>query len=292
MADKVKGDTADELQKLLSAFVKERITPADFIAAFKKVIEHVQNMQKLTVSHLRVIHDAVNAAATTIAKGNHEQLASLYAELASSIEEHKDSLDKSHAAALQRLETAISGITNGKDADEDVIVEKVLAKIPPHPELPVGEDYRNALEALQGYDQLDLGAVRGLKDLIQKIQDRLDGHAVVIGNTPGSGLADSSGNIGRFQYLKFPGATITHQDDTATITISGSSSNSVYGEVPTDSGDHTNFTIAHTPTAGSFRVYRGGARQIITSDYTQSGTALVLSSPLATGELLIVDYNY
>ena len=88
-----------------------------------------------------------------------------------------------------------------------------MAKIPPQ---PIGEDYRNHLEALQGDDRLDKSAIRGLDDLEKKVNNTL-----VIGNAPGTGLANSSGNIGRFQYLKFPGATITTLDDTATVTVSG-----------------------------------------------------------------------
>ena len=63
-------------------------------------------------------------------------------------------------------------------------------------------------------------------------------------------------------------------------------------EVPADSGDHINFTIAHTPTTGSFRLFRGGARQQSGGDYTLTGTALVLTSALADGEILLADYSH
>jgi hypothetical protein len=63
-------------------------------------------------------------------------------------------------------------------------------------------------------------------------------------------------------------------------------------EAPTDSGDHTNFTIAHTPTTGSFRLFRGGARQQSASDYVLTGAALALSVALADGEVLLADYSH
>jgi hypothetical protein len=63
-------------------------------------------------------------------------------------------------------------------------------------------------------------------------------------------------------------------------------------EVPTDSGDHINFTLAHTPTTGSFRLFRGGARQQSVGDYTLTGAALALSVALADGEILLVDYSH
>lgn len=77
-------------------------------------------------------------------------------------------------------------------------------------------------------------------------------------------------------------------------TPSGSSTHSVFGEVPTDSGDHTTFTLAHVPTSGTVRVYRGGAYQQAGAgnDYTISSNTVTLSITLATGEVLLVDYNY
>ena len=64
-------------------------------------------------------------------------------------------------------------------------------------------------------------------------------------------------------------------------------------EEPSDDGDQTNFTLAHTPASGTFKLFRGGARQQGGGvDYTLTETALVLTSALATGEVLIADYGY
>ena len=63
-------------------------------------------------------------------------------------------------------------------------------------------------------------------------------------------------------------------------------------ELPVDSGDHINFTIAHTPATGSFRLFRGGARQQNIGDYALTGIALVLTSALADGEILLADYSH
>ena len=74
----------------------------------------------------------------------------------------------------------------------------------------------------------------------------------------------------------------------------GATTTSVFEEVPTDSGDHINFTLAHTPTSDGIRLYRGGARQQagVGKDYTLSGTTITLSVALATGEIIVVDYVY
>lgn len=74
----------------------------------------------------------------------------------------------------------------------------------------------------------------------------------------------------------------------------GASTTWAYDEVPTDSGDQINFTLAHTPTSSGIRLYRGGARQQVGSgkDYTISGATITLATALGTGEVLLADYEY
>jgi hypothetical protein len=82
--------------------------------------------------------------------------------------------------------------------------------------------------------------------------------------------------------------------ETRHVTVSDlrSSTTLVSEEVPSDSGDHLNFTIAFTPVAGSFHLFRGGARQQSGVDFTLSGAALVLTVALADGEILLADYSH
>jgi hypothetical protein len=80
--------------------------------------------------------------------------------------------------------------------------------------------------------------------------------------------------------------------ETRHVTIDDLRGSVVSEEVPLDSGDHINFTIAHTPTTGSFRLFRGGARQQSIGDYLLTGAALVLSVALADGEVLLADYSH
>lgn len=105
------------------------------------------------------------------------------------------------------------------------------------------------------------------------------------------------------RVINFTGAGITSVTRTAsgvvTVTIGGGSSSgtAIAEEIPTDSGNHTNFTIAYTPLAGTFNLYRGGAKQAsigVSPDYSRTGTALTLTNPLdvADGEILICAYSY
>lgn len=89
------------------------------------------------------------------------------------------------------------------------------------------------------------------------------------------------------------------KDGVVEVDISGGGSGGtlVSEEIPTDSGDHINFTLAHTPIAGTLRIYRGGARQASigsSPDFTATGDDLVLAVALNTaeGEVLFADYEY
>lgn len=235
--DELDPKKLENLQKLLAAFDTDRLTTADFMDAFKKVVEHVQNTQQLTVTHLQAITTAVQQAVENLSKGNEAHIAALKEELLSTFNSKGTELDTSHQDALARLEAAIAGVTNGKDADEDLIVKKVLSKLPA-PEANFAEDIRNKLEMLEGEDRLDSSAIRGLPELEAKVNSSTS----VIGNNPGTEVATTAGNLGRFQTLKFPGATVTTDNTTASIAFSGS------GTVTSVTSADTNATVATTTT--------------------------------------------
>lgn len=167
------------------------------------------------------------------------------------------------------------------------------------------EDIRNKLEGLEDDERLDASAIKGLDELSRKVDEKT-GTQVRIGwgahplTIRGLGI-DIDKNT---RFIDFTGAGIgsvsRSTDGVVTVNITGgggSSGTLVTEEVPTDSGDHINFTIAHTPLAGTFKLYRGGARQAsvgTSPDYTLTGTALVLGTALDTvdGEKLFADYAY
>lgn len=272
MDEKLDDKKIESLHKLLAVFDTERLTSKDFMEGFQKVVEHVKKTQDLTVGHLTAITKAVNTAAGTLAQGNHGQISALRDQLSASIEEQKKSLDQSHTEALSRLETAIAGIRNGNDADEDVIVGKVLAKIPPPAAPLIGEDFRNHLETLHGDERLDKSAIRGIDELEKKVNNH-----VIVPTNQGTGVADSTGHIGRFQYLKFPGSTIATQDDTATVTITAAGV-TFYTDTVSGTVDGTNvtFTVPNTITAAlalhlANSIYQPGV------DFTTSGTTITMT---------------
>lgn len=72
--------------------------------------------------------------------------------------------------------------------------------------------------------------------------------------------------------------------------------NFVTGEIPTGTidGVNTDFTLAHTPTAGSVAVITNGLRQELSVDYTIASAVITfLSGSIPqTGDIVLADYRY
>jgi hypothetical protein len=60
----------------------------------------------------------------------------------------------------------------------------------------------------------------------------------------------------------------------------------------TVNGINAAFSLSKAPVDGSLKVYRGGARQRITEDYTHTNKTIVFTIPPVEGEVLLCDYRY
>lgn len=176
---------------------------------------------------------------------------------------------------------------DGVTVDEESIVKRVLQRIP----LPRdGRDGRDPqIDEDVVYDLLDRASKKG-KKISTKHVDGLEQTLSAMrtqlfsrgGYLHGGGVPSLSQGTG---------ITLTPKSDGGfTISTSGTGGTDVWGEVPSGSG--TAFALAHTPTAGTVRLYRGGARQSVTEDYTIAGANITLNIALAQGEVLVADYSY
>ena len=116
----------------------------------------------------------------------------------------------------------------------------------------------NKLEELKGDARLRIEAIKDLKEKLEALEQRPLGRR-------------GGGGVGKL-------ALEAHFVDE---------------EVPVDSGDHLNFTIAAKPNpASSFKLYRNGAKQTLDEDYTLTGRALALLVEFdSANELLTCDYR-
>jgi hypothetical protein len=83
------------------------------------------------------------------------------------------------------------------------------------------------------------------------------------------------------QAIKYSGAGVTATlgiDGSLTVTIPGGSGTAT-DELATDSGDHTTFTISHTPVAGTLLVINENTGQAVPSSaYTNTTTSIIFNA--------------
>lgn len=163
---------AEKLKEILALLDKDTVTAKEFADQIKTIITHIKNLEANIAETFRNIDGNLSSKSERL-KGDHaDSVAKLKAEYDGQIRELKKKLDDGLDTISKRLAT----IKDGKDADENTIVDKVLSKI----EIPeieeieqslprLGGEIRNALELLQGDDRLDVKYIRGIKTLIMRL---------------------------------------------------------------------------------------------------------------------------
>jgi len=121
------------------------------------------------------------------------------------------------------------------------------------------EELRDKLEILKGKERLDIKAIDGLDELIKELEDKI----VKSRKLGGGGFNYGTMNI---HFL---------DDITPTGLVNGI---------------NKDFVLPHAPSpASSLKVYKSGARQRITEDYTLSNLTITFNTAPQTGEIILCD---
>lgn len=257
---------ADNIEKLkqLVSLLHDSLTKEDFVKAFELVMKQIKDLQQRNLEEFNQINTFIGNLSKKLEDKSDVSLSSIKKEADNRFNSLKTQLEKDFSAKVSAIDKRLSEISDGidgKDADENAIIERLKEeiKVPTIEEikndLPVMADQvRDALELLQGDDRLDVSAIRGLDELLEK-------NVKVVGG--GGGFSSLAMNL-----------------------------RLVDDEIPTNSGDNINFTIQRTASpATSLKVYRGGSRQRLGVDYTYANRTITLSTALNTGEELLCDYR-
>lgn len=175
----------------------------------------------------------------------------------SSLAQHKTALSDTQAQFLQGMEQVIKDrLATLKDGKDGMPGEMGLPAANGSPD--TGVEIRNKLEHLTGEDRLDVSAIKGLDERLKKVE-----------NKPASVFG------GAMNYATVDLHIV--DDETPTGTVNGVNTDFVLNGVPSP--------------AASLKVYRGGARQRITQDYTLSGQTITFTVPPVSGEVILCDYR-
>lgn len=141
---------------------------------------------------------------------------------------------------------------------------------------------RDALELLQDEERLDASAIKNLPQAIQQTVVNQAAHTALWALMD----VDVAGIIAG-QSLQWDGIKWI------AYTPAGGGGTPVWAEDLTPQGPGTAYTLAHTPIAGSVRLFRGGAYQSVAAgDYSIAGASITLGTTTQSGEVLVADYSY
>ncbi len=126
-------------------------------------------------------------------------------------------------------------------------------------------ELRDKLESLKKGEKLSIQAIEDLAEILEELKKEKKGSGRDLG------LLKGGVHAGKGREIRFI------DDETPTGTVNGV---------------NTIFIVSKTPQDGSLKVYRGGARQRITEDYTLSGRTITFLIAPQVGEIILVDFRY
>lgn len=290
------------MEKMAAIFkiVQDSMTKEEFVAAFEVLRKKVVAMQSSNEADFKLMQGALDALSAKLKADNSDD--------SQAIQKACDEMMKKCEMQMEQMMALVRNLEDGEDgedgadADPAAVVPLVLAALPPD----IEETGDQIIEKINGASELIAkSAVEGMEELEKAVAEKT-GNTTRIGwgahpiTVQGLGITiDKNTRIINFKGTAVS-SVVRRPDGVIDVTLTqggGSSGTLVQEEIPTDSGNHINFTLAHTPLTGTFYLWRGGARQqsIGTSpDFMQTGTALTLTNALnvAEGETLLVSYQY
>jgi len=167
------------LTKILNAVDENSLTPDEFMNAFRMVMDYVKRMEANNTAQLRDILEQVQDARTKLQEMATEERD----ETRTTLEGHLAQLENRAEEMLALMDARLAEIRNGedgKDADEELVVERAVVRVKEEISIPTAEDVlndvtalgervRDSLELLEGEDRLKATAIQGLEELISRV---------------------------------------------------------------------------------------------------------------------------
>ena len=258
-------------QEILLNMLEDSMTKTEVLEIAEKLSKHVKKIEERNIQDVQEINKALNGVLSDLKNTTTNDIESLKKELRSTVLSEIQRANSEHGNKMSEVEEKLSRIRDGKDADEDSILERLseMIKIPTIEELKddlpiMGSEVRDALELLpeedeNGEDQrLDASAIKGLKEFfIELFGEQSSGKTL-------------SGGVQQPRFIDYEDLT------------------------GTKNGTNKVFTINLTPSpATSLKVYRNGQRLKLTTDYTVSGKTITLVTAQApeSDEELYAEYR-
>src|SRR3990167_1168479 len=256
------------LNKLLSAMDETSMTQEEFFRHFKMVLDIFIAMKNTNQKQITEMNTSLNAAMSEMRQMTGEKMTEMKQRVMVYCEKEMSKMFKEQENGLNFIRDKVKEIKDGKDADEEKIVQNVLnqIKLPEQKEtiLDSPEEIRDKLETLEGDSRLEIKAIKNLRDELDALKKQSSQTRIIGGGTSQISVAMALTNL--IIDAETHGGTID--------------------------GVLKDFTIARTPSPlTSLKIYRGGARQKITEDYSFSGVTISFTNAPQVGEVILVEYR-
>ena len=254
----------ERLNQLLSAFDDGAIQPDELNQALEAVMTVIESANRELDQ--RINKSSENATGALSALENRvsqatSELQALIRQVKAEETTDKEELRKMVAAELLRIESKIPQIPEQFDATElynDIQSHKEM--LTGLSELIVGENIRNALEALPEGEKLVMEAIEGLPELLEKLS-QMEGKGNVVGGVTralveqliaesggGSSLPDQTGNAGKFLNTDGTDASWETVSAGTVDVVSNVATDTILGRTTAGTGDSEQLTASAVRT--------------------------------------------
>jgi len=244
---------------ILLKVLEEVPTKEEFINSFRKVIDFVLQIKQQFSDSISKTEEIFTKMMEKMETKSEKGIMERKKEMMDYCMSEMNKIYKEHEKIMVMMDKKMSEIKDGKDADEETMIEKinqnVLAKMTEQITAQKEEILKNLKE-----NGLDISMIKGIKDLFKELFDEF------------------KTTLPTVQGGRFFGGSAVHKfiDDE---TPSG-----------TKDGVNTVFVLVKSPIG--LKVFRGGARQRITEDFTLSNKTITFTVAPAAGEIILCDYRY
>lgn len=178
------------LKRIKQAFDPDSMTTDDFVKAFEMVIEFVQKTYMVNQSEVEKLQSMFAEAVGELKASNQEQSASTKARIVTYCEDEMKKLMVSHEKMMQKCDDKLSEIKDGKDADEERVIEEVIARLDERPEEPE-ETAKEVADLLNTEEEIiEQETIIGLVKRLRELEDAIARKSTttnVIGGATGGG---------------------------------------------------------------------------------------------------------
>ena len=249
----------EKKRKRLEAILKlanDGLSEEKFLEHFKSAIKQILNLEKKLIEKINkalIDSDSKHKALKNTSQGD---LSDLYAKHSILVEKALAEQQNGMNFIYDKMRRIKEG-TDGKDGKDGVSIKGEIGASGKDGKTLTMKDIRDAFESLEGDDRPDISSIRGLRRLLQRLDDR------------------PLGVGGGFSYIAMDRHIIDPYLPTGTI-----------------NGTNKDFGLTRTPNPPeSLQVFRGGALQSLTEDYTLSGKTVTFLVAPVIGEVLKVTHR-